>query len=143
MVQWQVIDSWPKVARDADLFEQIGKDIFFDLVDHDKVRSFRIQKQMPFGLFKVWTTVLSSDLHSSFNLFCNLYFCPFYLTFWHNFFPFWIIFQWHWISSFSHMNQFWTSKLLKSKIISALNSFMQTHGAVASLSCLVMEVWDF
>ncbi|XP_061353681.1 ubiquitin C-terminal hydrolase 12-like isoform X4 [Gastrolobium bilobum] len=41
-----------KVARDEDLHEQIGKDIFFDLVDHDKVRSFRIQKQMPFILFK-------------------------------------------------------------------------------------------
>ncbi|TYK21699.1 ubiquitin carboxyl-terminal hydrolase 13-like isoform X2 [Cucumis melo var. makuwa] len=41
-----------RVARDEDLVEQIGKDIFFDLVDHDKVRSFRIQKQMPFNLFK-------------------------------------------------------------------------------------------
>ncbi|KAJ7960361.1 ubiquitin carboxyl-terminal hydrolase 12 [Quillaja saponaria] len=41
-----------KVARDEDLVEQIGKDIYFDLVDHDKVRSFRIQKQMPFNLFK-------------------------------------------------------------------------------------------
>ncbi|KAG7035812.1 Ubiquitin carboxyl-terminal hydrolase 12 [Cucurbita argyrosperma subsp. argyrosperma] len=41
-----------KVARDEDLVEQIGKDIFFDLVDHDKVRSFRIQKQTPFNLFK-------------------------------------------------------------------------------------------
>ncbi|CAA2983781.1 ubiquitin carboxyl-terminal hydrolase 12-like isoform X2 [Olea europaea subsp. europaea] len=41
-----------KVARDEDLREQIGKDIFFDLIDHDKVRSFRIQKQMPFNLFK-------------------------------------------------------------------------------------------
>ncbi|CAM8927423.1 unnamed protein product [Rhodiola kirilowii] len=41
-----------KVARDEDLREQIGKDIFFDLVDHDKVRNFRIQKQMPFNLFK-------------------------------------------------------------------------------------------
>ncbi|XP_068651296.1 ubiquitin C-terminal hydrolase 12-like isoform X5 [Aristolochia californica] len=41
-----------KVARDEDLAEQIGKDIYFDLVDHDKVRSFRIQKQMPFNLFK-------------------------------------------------------------------------------------------
>ncbi|XP_057549722.1 ubiquitin C-terminal hydrolase 12-like [Amaranthus tricolor] len=41
-----------KVARDDDLAEQIGKDIFFDLVDHDKVKSFRIQKQMPFNLFK-------------------------------------------------------------------------------------------
>lgn len=41
-----------KVARDDDLMEQIGKDIYFDLVDHDKVKSFRIQKQMPFNLFK-------------------------------------------------------------------------------------------
>ncbi|XP_043699440.1 ubiquitin C-terminal hydrolase 13 isoform X5 [Telopea speciosissima] len=41
-----------KVARNEDLIEQIGKDIYFDLVDHDKVRSFRIQKQMPFILFK-------------------------------------------------------------------------------------------
>ncbi|XP_031479045.1 ubiquitin C-terminal hydrolase 12-like isoform X1 [Nymphaea colorata] len=41
-----------KVARDEDLSEQIGKDIYFDLVDHDKVRSFRIQKQLPFSLFK-------------------------------------------------------------------------------------------
>lgn len=42
-----------QVARDEDLAEQIGRDIYFDLVDHDKVRSFRIQKQMPFYLFKV------------------------------------------------------------------------------------------
>ncbi|KAL6199593.1 hypothetical protein ACLB2K_029377 [Fragaria x ananassa] len=41
-----------KVARDENLLEQIGKDIYFDLVDHDKVKSFRIQKQMPFNLFK-------------------------------------------------------------------------------------------
>ncbi|KVI07404.1 Peptidase C19 domain-containing protein [Cynara cardunculus var. scolymus] len=41
-----------KVARDEDLHEQIGKNIFFDLVDHDKVRSFRIQKQISFTLFK-------------------------------------------------------------------------------------------
>ncbi|KAJ4755880.1 Ubiquitin carboxyl-terminal hydrolase 12 [Rhynchospora pubera] len=41
-----------KVARDEDLSEQIGKDIYFDLVDHDKVRSFRIQKQLPFTAFK-------------------------------------------------------------------------------------------
>ncbi|CAH9125061.1 unnamed protein product [Cuscuta epithymum] len=37
-----------KVARDEDLKEQIGKDIYFDLVDHDKVPSFRIKKEMPF-----------------------------------------------------------------------------------------------
>ncbi|XP_009782385.1 ubiquitin C-terminal hydrolase 12 [Nicotiana tabacum] len=41
-----------KVARDEDLGEQIGKEIYFDLVDHDKVRSFRIQKQMAFTQFK-------------------------------------------------------------------------------------------
>ncbi|KAF9680759.1 hypothetical protein SADUNF_Sadunf06G0155000 [Salix dunnii] len=41
-----------KVARDEDLKGQIGKDIYFDLVDHDKVHNFRIQKQMQFSLFK-------------------------------------------------------------------------------------------
>ncbi|KAJ6827494.1 ubiquitin carboxyl-terminal hydrolase 12-like [Iris pallida] len=41
-----------KLACDADLAGQIGREIYFDLVDHDKVRSFRIQKQMPFHLFK-------------------------------------------------------------------------------------------
>ncbi|KAI9124666.1 hypothetical protein K1719_004588 [Acacia pycnantha] len=41
-----------KVACDADLYEQIGKDIFFDLVDHDKVRSFRILRQTQFASFK-------------------------------------------------------------------------------------------
>ncbi|KAK2442153.1 ubiquitin-specific protease [Trifolium repens] len=30
-----------KVARDEDLGEQIGKDIYFDCVDHNKVRSFQ------------------------------------------------------------------------------------------------------
>lgn len=42
-----------KVARDEDITEQIGKDIYFDLVDHEKVKSFRIEKQTPFLLFKV------------------------------------------------------------------------------------------
>ncbi|KAB1200300.1 Ubiquitin carboxyl-terminal hydrolase 12 [Morella rubra] len=41
-----------KVARDEDLADQIGKDIYFDLVDHDKVHCFRVQKQTPFNLFK-------------------------------------------------------------------------------------------
>ncbi|CAK9866222.1 unnamed protein product [Sphagnum jensenii] len=41
-----------KVARDEDLAFQIGKEIHFDLVDHDKVRSFRIQKQTLFSQFK-------------------------------------------------------------------------------------------
>ncbi|CAH8348830.1 unnamed protein product [Eruca vesicaria subsp. sativa] len=41
-----------KVARDEDISEQIGKNIHFDLVDHEKVKSFRIEKQTPFLLFK-------------------------------------------------------------------------------------------
>eukprot|EP00850_Spirogloea_muscicola_P017054 SM000143S00719 [mRNA] locus=s143:49387:56676:- [translate_table: standard] len=41
-----------KLARDEDLREQIGQGTYFDLVDHDKVRSFRIQKQTPFTQFK-------------------------------------------------------------------------------------------
>ncbi|KAI3856932.1 hypothetical protein MKX03_012340 [Papaver bracteatum] len=41
-----------KLARNEDLSEQIGRDIYFDLVDHDKVRSFLIQKQMAFNQFK-------------------------------------------------------------------------------------------
>ncbi|KAH0927445.1 hypothetical protein HID58_019701 [Brassica napus] len=41
-----------KVTRDEDITEQIGKSIYFDLVDHEKVKSFRIQKQTPFQLFK-------------------------------------------------------------------------------------------
>ncbi|GFY89110.1 ubiquitin-specific protease 12 [Actinidia rufa] len=42
-----------KVARDEDLLEQIGRNIWFDLVDHDKVQSFRIKKKMRFKFFKV------------------------------------------------------------------------------------------
>ncbi|PHT46462.1 Ubiquitin carboxyl-terminal hydrolase 12 [Capsicum baccatum] len=42
-----------KVARDEDLRRQIGKDIYFDLVDFEKVKSFRIQKQTFFTVFKV------------------------------------------------------------------------------------------
>ncbi|CAI9095954.1 OLC1v1032001C1 [Oldenlandia corymbosa var. corymbosa] len=41
-----------KVSRDEHLREQLGKDICFDLVDHSKSRNFRLQKQMPFNLFK-------------------------------------------------------------------------------------------
>lgn len=41
-----------KVACDEDFFWQIGRNIFFDLVDHEKVRSFRVQKLMPFNVFK-------------------------------------------------------------------------------------------
>ncbi|QCE01486.1 ubiquitin carboxyl-terminal hydrolase 7 [Vigna unguiculata] len=41
------------VARDEDLFWQIGANIYFDLVDHDRVRSFRVSRRTPFYLFKV------------------------------------------------------------------------------------------
>ena len=51
-----------QVARNEDLLEQIGKDIYFDLVDHEKVHSFRIQKQMIFNFFKVYY-VLFYDLY--------------------------------------------------------------------------------
>ncbi|KAK4279207.1 hypothetical protein QN277_016943 [Acacia crassicarpa] len=41
-----------KVARDEDLAQQIGRDIYFDLVDHDKVKCFHVKKKMPFIHFK-------------------------------------------------------------------------------------------
>ncbi|GER31693.1 ubiquitin carboxyl-terminal hydrolase [Striga asiatica] len=41
-----------KVSCDEDFSWQIGRNVFFDLVDHDKVRSFRVQKAMPFNIFK-------------------------------------------------------------------------------------------
>ncbi|XP_062098921.1 uncharacterized protein LOC133804815 [Humulus lupulus] len=40
------------VARNEDLIEQIGRDIYFDLVNHDKVHDFRIPNEMPFYHFK-------------------------------------------------------------------------------------------
>ncbi|WJX64616.1 ubiquitinyl hydrolase 1 [Trifolium repens] len=41
-----------RVVRDEDLAEQIGKDIYFDLVDFDAVKSFRVQKDTPFYVFQ-------------------------------------------------------------------------------------------
>ncbi|KAG5549843.1 hypothetical protein RHGRI_014969 [Rhododendron griersonianum] len=41
-----------KVACNEDLMEQIGRDRYFDLVDHNKVCSFRIKRWTPFNLFK-------------------------------------------------------------------------------------------
>ncbi|KAG8387302.1 hypothetical protein BUALT_Bualt02G0007200 [Buddleja alternifolia] len=41
-----------KVTTDEDFARQIGRDVFFDLVEHDKVRSFRVRKLMPFTAFK-------------------------------------------------------------------------------------------
>ncbi|EFJ14291.1 hypothetical protein SELMODRAFT_120631, partial [Selaginella moellendorffii] len=40
------------VTREDDISEQIGRDIFFDLVDHDRIHSFRVLKQLPFAKFK-------------------------------------------------------------------------------------------
>ncbi|AET00363.2 ubiquitin carboxyl-terminal hydrolase, putative [Medicago truncatula] len=41
-----------RVVRDEDLAQQIGKDIYFDLVDPDKVSSFRVPKNTTFKDFK-------------------------------------------------------------------------------------------
>ena len=67
------------MARDEDLAEQIGKDIYFDLVDHDKVRSFRVQKQLSFNLFKVSSSSISTPARSvlTFNLAFANYLCLF------------------------------------------------------------------
>jgi hypothetical protein len=45
--------KYSQVVRDEDLAKQVGKYIYFDLVDYDKVRSFHVQKQMSFNIFKV------------------------------------------------------------------------------------------
>ncbi|KAI3892892.1 hypothetical protein MKX03_012408 [Papaver bracteatum] len=41
-----------KVVRNEDLYQQIGRDVYCDLVDHDKVRSFRILNSTPFNSLK-------------------------------------------------------------------------------------------
>ncbi|KAI3867747.1 hypothetical protein MKW92_038686 [Papaver armeniacum] len=41
-----------KVVRNEDLYQQIGRDVYCDLVDHDKVRSFRVHNSTPFNLLK-------------------------------------------------------------------------------------------
>ncbi|KAJ7975931.1 ubiquitin carboxyl-terminal hydrolase 12 [Quillaja saponaria] len=41
-----------KVARDEDLKEQIGKDIYFDLVNFDRLPNFYVRKQTPLYDFK-------------------------------------------------------------------------------------------
>ena len=40
-----------RVATEADMAAQIGKSHVFDLIDHDMVKSFRVQKQMRFADF--------------------------------------------------------------------------------------------
>ncbi|KAI9082368.1 hypothetical protein K1719_035791 [Acacia pycnantha] len=44
--------TFVKVARDEDFARQVGRDIYFDLVDHDKVKCFHVKKQMHFIHFK-------------------------------------------------------------------------------------------
>uniref|UniRef100_A0A453FM38 ubiquitinyl hydrolase 1 n=1 Tax=Aegilops tauschii subsp. strangulata TaxID=200361 RepID=A0A453FM38_AEGTS len=41
-----------KVARDHDLAAQIGRDLFFDLVDYEKIHPIRVLKDMPFNQVK-------------------------------------------------------------------------------------------
>ncbi|PNX79205.1 ubiquitin carboxyl-terminal hydrolase 12-like protein [Trifolium pratense] len=50
-----------QVVRDEDLAEQIGKDIYFDLVDPDKVRSFRVHDRTTFEVFKVITDYVEAS----------------------------------------------------------------------------------
>jgi len=47
-----LVSCLPQIARDDDLTSQIGKHLFFDLVDHDVVKSYRIQQEVPFKMFK-------------------------------------------------------------------------------------------
>ncbi|OMO94425.1 putative Ubiquitin carboxyl-terminal hydrolase [Corchorus olitorius] len=56
-----------KVARSEDLVQQIGNDIYIDLVDHDKVCSFR-DKHTPFNLFKWFSPCERSYLLSVSNV---------------------------------------------------------------------------
>eukprot|EP00192_Tetraselmis_astigmatica_P000385 CAMPEP_0117664232 /NCGR_PEP_ID=MMETSP0804-20121206/9096_1 /TAXON_ID=1074897 /ORGANISM="Tetraselmis astigmatica, Strain CCMP880" /LENGTH=1147 /DNA_ID=CAMNT_0005471423 /DNA_START=186 /DNA_END=3631 /DNA_ORIENTATION=+ len=44
--------TYMKVAREEDLREQLGKSRFFDLVDHDSVKTLRVAKQSSFSDFK-------------------------------------------------------------------------------------------
>mmetsp|Transcript_18165 Transcript_18165/g.59352 ORF Transcript_18165/g.59352 Transcript_18165/m.59352 type:complete len:1097 (+) Transcript_18165:86-3376(+) len=41
-----------KVASDQDMEAQIGKELHFDLVDHEKVKHYKVKKQTPFTEFK-------------------------------------------------------------------------------------------
>ena len=42
-----------QVARDIDLAEQIGRHTIFDLVDYEKIHSFRVSKDFTFNQVKV------------------------------------------------------------------------------------------
>ncbi|KAI3923075.1 hypothetical protein MKW92_042354 [Papaver armeniacum] len=41
-----------KVVRNENLFQQIGRDVYFDLVDFDRLRCFRVLNSMRFNQFK-------------------------------------------------------------------------------------------
>ena len=41
------------MARDSDLKEQIGRHVYFDLVDFDKINSYRAPKDMSVNDIKV------------------------------------------------------------------------------------------
>ncbi|KAI3843891.1 hypothetical protein MKW92_044794, partial [Papaver armeniacum] len=40
-----------KVVQNEDLYQQIGRDVYYDLVDHDKVRSIWVRNSTPFNSF--------------------------------------------------------------------------------------------
>jgi hypothetical protein len=42
-----------QVAWEAHFREHVGKDVFFGLVNRDKLKTIRASKEMPFDLFKV------------------------------------------------------------------------------------------
>jgi hypothetical protein len=42
-----------QVVRDSNLVEQIGRHVYFDLVDFDKINSFRAPKSMSINEVKV------------------------------------------------------------------------------------------
>jgi ubiquitin carboxyl-terminal hydrolase 7 len=42
-----------QVVRDSNLVEQIGRHVYFDLVDFDKINSFRAPKNMSINEVKV------------------------------------------------------------------------------------------
>lgn len=50
-----------QVADDEVLQEQIGSDVFFDLVDFEKVRTFRVPRQNKFVQFKVSAVVVVAN----------------------------------------------------------------------------------
>lgn len=48
------------MVQDEDLAEQIGNDIYFGLVDYNKVKSFRVPKDTSVNIFKVSSSITLS-----------------------------------------------------------------------------------